>query len=85
MLWHLRERPAPVEINLEEYPPSFRSGECASLLLLRGFVLLLKSLPAPARLAADAALSLMRHVGLESVREFIRALSRSSRGAENED
>lgn len=43
---------------------------------------LLKSLPTPVRLGADAALSLIRHTGLESVREFIRALSRSSRGAE---
>lgn len=64
-----------------EYPPSFGSGESVSL--VRGFVfLLLKSLPTPVRLGADAALSLIRHAGLESVREFIRALSRSSRGAE---
>ncbi len=84
LLWHLRERLAPgldSRTKPREYPPSFGSGASASL--VRGFVfLLLKSLPTPVRLGADAALSLIRHAGLESVREFIRALSRSSRGAE---
>lgn len=60
------------DANLE--PPSFRS---VSLV----FVFLWESLPTPVRLGADAALSLIKHVRLE-LREFIRALSRSSRGAE---
>ncbi len=54
-------------------------------LVISGFVFLFKSLPTPVRLGADAAaaaLSLIRHVRLQAVREFIRALSRSSRGAE---
>lgn len=50
--------------------------------LVRGFVFLLKFLPTPVKLSADAALSFVRHTRLESAREFIRALSRSSRGAE---
>lgn len=45
------------------------------------FVSLWESLLARAGLGADAALSLIRHVSLE-LHEFIRALSRSSRGAE---
>lgn len=52
-----------------------------SVSLGRVFVFLRDSLPTPARLGADAALSLIRHERLKS-REFIRALSRSSRGAE---
>lgn len=54
LLWHLRERLSPdlTELNFE-YPPSFRSVS-----LLRGFVFLLKFLPTPVRLSADAALSL---------------------------
>lgn len=51
------------------------------LCLVRLFVFVWESLPTPARLCADAALSLIRHVRLKA-REFIRALSRSSRGAE---
>lgn len=58
------------------------STELKSVCLVRGFVFLLKFLPTPVKLCADAALSLVRHTRLESTREFIRALSRSSRGAE---
>lgn len=62
------------DANLE--PPSFKSVS-----LVRVFVFLWESLPTPLRLGADAALSLIRHVRLD-LHEFIRALSRSSRGAE---
>lgn len=57
-------------------PPSFRSVS-----LVRVFVFLWESLLTPVRLGADAALSLIRHARLE-LHEFIRALSRSSLGAE---
>ena len=58
-------------------PPSVRSASFERVFGFLGESLL----PRPAGLGADAALSLIRHERLE-LHEFIRALSRSSRGAE---
>lgn len=88
MLRRVRERPAPgsaAELSPRASTELRGAGTpCVSLWRgSAGSVGPLRSSPAPARLGAAAAPSLTRHARLlESVRGFIRALSRSSRGAE---